>query len=53
MIFFLEQSEYASELTEVAGVRVLVHSQEKMPFPEDEGLSVSPARLTYVGINLV
>ena len=53
MTFNLEQDEYLGSIAQEAGVRVVVHSQERMPFPEDEGISVIPGQLTYVGMRLV
>ena len=42
-----------SELTESAGLRVLVHPQTSMPFPLDEGMSVSAGELTYYAVRKV
>ncbi len=53
MIFDIDQSDYIGDLAEAAGVRVVVHPQRSMPFPEDEGISVSPGEMTYVGITQV
>ncbi len=53
MIFDIDQSDYIGALAEAAGVRVVVHPQRSMPFPEDEGISVSPGEMTYVGITQV
>lgn len=49
----IDQDEYLGDIAPEAGVRVVVHSQDRMPFPEDEGVSVIPGQLTYVGIRLV
>ncbi len=53
LIFNIDQDEYVGELAESAGVRVVLHPRHRMPFPEDEGLSISPGELTYVGVKLV
>ena len=50
---YIEQDEYIPELTENAGVRVTIHDQEKMPFPEDDGLLVSADSMTMLGLTLV
>ena len=53
MELFIEQDEYVAELTENAGVRVTIHDQEKMPFPEDDGLLISADHMTMLGLTLV
>ncbi|XP_070580901.1 amiloride-sensitive sodium channel subunit alpha-like [Ptychodera flava] len=50
---YVEQSEYVRSVTESAGVRVLVHPQSIMPFPEDNGFSISPGRESSVGLRKV
>ena len=34
----INQNDYIGELAEGAGVLVVVHPQENMPFPSDEGI---------------
>lgn len=53
MMFNIEQSEYVADLSEKAGVRVLIHHVGEMPFPEDRGIDILPGRLTSVGIRKV
>ena len=53
LIFNIDQDDYVGDLAEAAGVRVVVHPQEFMPFPEDEGISIGPGFMTSVGIKLV
>ena len=50
---FVEQEEYIRELSNAAGIRILVHNDTRMPFPEDEGFSVAPGVKTSIGIKLV
>ena len=38
---------------EEAGVRVVVHAPDMMPFPEDEGLSVSPGQMSLIAVRKV
>ena len=52
-MFNVNQSEYIGSLAESAGVTVVVHPQEKMPFPEDEGVAISPGLHSFVGVNMV
>ena len=53
LTFNLDQDDYSADLAHTAGVRVVVHPQERMPFPEDEGISAPPGQMTYIGIRLV
>ena len=53
LTFNLDQDDYVTDLAPTAGVRVVVHPQERMPFPEDEGLSAPPGVMTYVGVRMV
>ena len=50
MVLNINQDEYIEKFGQAAGVRVLVHSQAKMPFPEDEGLLARTGQLTSVSI---
>ena len=51
--FNIQQDEYVGDIAQEAGVRVVVHSRDRMPFPEDEGVSVIPGQMTYIGMRLV
>ena len=53
LIFNVDQDEYMGTIAPNAGVRVVVHPQYRMPFPEDEGISILPGQVTYVGVRLV
>ena len=53
LLFNTDQDQYVGDLTEGAGIRVVVHNQTDMPFPEDESITVSPGTLTYIGAKLV
>lgn len=50
---YLEQNEYIPGLTVAAGIRVVIHDQSYYPFPEDKGFSVSPGKLTFIGLEKV
>ncbi|ESO09376.1 hypothetical protein HELRODRAFT_168357 [Helobdella robusta] len=52
IIFNVEQDEYIGEVTQYAGLRVVVHDPKKMPFPDDEGILVPPNALTHIGVQL-
>ncbi|ESO09374.1 hypothetical protein HELRODRAFT_168355 [Helobdella robusta] len=51
--FNVEQDEYIGEITQYAGLRVVVHHPRNMPFPDDEGILLAPNALTHIGIQLV
>ena len=36
-----------------AGVSVVIHPQGIMPFPDDEGISISPGELTHISLTQV
>ena len=38
---------------QAAGVRVVVHDQVKMPFPEEEGVLAQPGFMTSIGVQKV
>ncbi|XP_068128932.1 amiloride-sensitive sodium channel subunit beta-like [Hyperolius riggenbachi] len=50
MELFIEQNEYISSLSSAAGLRVVLHGQGKMPFPEDEGVNVPPGQESDIGV---
>ena len=49
----IDQDEYTDKMGEEAGARVVLHPQERMPFPEDEGILAKPGLLTSVGVRKV
>jgi len=50
---YLEHSEYVGDLANDAGIRLVVHNQSIMPFPEDEGVSLSPGARSSVALSMV
>ena len=53
VILNINQDEYISTGNDAAGARIVIHSQDKMPYPEDEGLLVKPGMLTSVHVSQV
>ena len=53
VILNVHQKEYLPELADTAGIRLLVHEKDRMPFPEDEGITVSPGHSTSIGLRKV
>lgn len=50
---FINQQEYIPSLSQEAGVRVLLTPQRSIPFPVDEGFTVSPGFATSIGVRKV
>ncbi|OAF69755.1 Amiloride-sensitive sodium channel subunit gamma [Intoshia linei] len=48
LILFIDQLQYTPSLVTSAGARVVTHPQNIMPFPADEGYSVSPGKTTNI-----
>lgn len=52
LLVYINQAEYIKDVAETAGVRVTIHDQTEMPFPEDRGISTSPGTLSSIGMRL-
>ncbi|XP_066274107.1 amiloride-sensitive sodium channel subunit alpha-like [Branchiostoma lanceolatum] len=52
LILYIEQEDYIPTITEKAGVRVVIHSNDVFPFPESEGFDAPPGFLTSAGLRL-
>ena len=50
---YIEQDEYIAGLSDGAGIRVVLHNNTYMPFPEDNGVSIMPGTKTSIGIRKV
>ena len=53
MLLNIEQWEYVGEITQSAGVRVLIHGHKEMPFPDEAGVSIEPGKSTEIGVQRV
>ena len=53
MDLFINQAEYIPSLSQEAGVRILLTPQRSIPFPVDEGFTVSPGFATSIGLRQV
>lgn len=53
MVMNANQDEYVQGTGGTAGIALLVHPQRYMPFPEDEGIIISPGQSTTVGLSKV
>ncbi|KAF6027318.1 hypothetical protein EB796_014358 [Bugula neritina] len=45
--------EYIKFLTEEAGIKVVVHDQRAMPFPNHDGLSTSPGQVNNIAVKMI
>jgi len=50
LIANIQQEQYVAEVGTTAGLIVLVHPQNLMPFPEDRGKLVSPGYQTEIAV---
>ena len=50
---FIEQDEYIKQLSEEAGVKVVIVDSNKHPFPFQEGVAVSPGAATAIALRKV
>lgn len=53
VILNIKQDEYITTGNEAAGARLVIHSQDAMPYPEDAGLLIKPGMLTSVHVSRV
>ncbi|XP_059164363.1 degenerin mec-4-like [Physella acuta] len=53
LTIFLETHEYIPGISNGMGIQLLVHDQETVPFPDEEGIAISPGTNTFVGIKQV
>jgi len=50
MTINVQQYEYVKQAGDTAGIVAVILPQYRMPFPEDDGIMVSPGHATSVGI---
>lgn len=53
MIINIGQGNYVKDAGDTAGIRMVVHTGTRMPFPEDEGITISPGHSTSIGLQKV
>ena len=46
----VQQYEYVTQAGDTAGIVVGILPQYQMPFPEDDGIMISPGHATSIGI---
>jgi len=49
----INQNEYITQAGDTAGAVVVIRPQNQMPFPEDDGIIVSPGHATSIAITQV
>ncbi|KAL5010552.1 hypothetical protein ScPMuIL_012857 [Solemya velum] len=50
---YIEHNDYIASLANDAGIRIEIHNQTHMPFPEDYGYSLFPGARNSIGISMV
>ena len=53
LILNANQDDYLSELGQTAGIRIVIHEQNKMPFPDENGITAIPGSMTILAIKQV
>lgn len=53
MMFYLESDEYLQGLTADKGLHVVIHPQQSVPFPEDDGIAVPSGENTFIALKMV
>jgi len=53
MTININQHEYIKQAGDTAGAIVVIRPQNQMPFPEDDGIIVSPGHATSIAITQV
>jgi len=53
MTININQNEYIPQAGDTAGAVVVIRPQNEMPFPEDDGIIVSPGHATSIAITQV
>ncbi|XP_033104401.1 amiloride-sensitive sodium channel subunit gamma-like, partial [Anneissia japonica] len=46
----IKQNDYIEDIQPAAGLKIVVHDQTEMPFPEDQGVTVTPGTETSIAI---
>ena len=53
MELYIEQDEYIPSLTDGAGIKLLIHDRDKIPFPRKTGVLLTPHTITSISIRKV
>jgi len=53
MIVNIDQKDYIPNIGDTSGIRVVVHPQRQMSFPEDDGVTISPGYFSSIAIRKV
>lgn len=53
MILQVEKFEQAENFLDGSGVRLVIHEPGTLPFPEEEGFTLSPGYETSIGMKMV
>ena len=53
MIVNIDQDNYSESIGDTSGLRIVIHHQKQMPFPEDCGITINPGEVTSISIKQV
>ena len=53
MIFYTQNEEFLSGISEGYGMRLQIHEQGTFPMPDQEGIFISSSFETHIGLRLV
>ena len=53
LLLYVEQEEYIPSLSPSAGIRLVIHRQDEVAFPQQDGTLISPGYKTQIKLNLV
>ena len=53
MIFYTQNEEFLSGISEGYGMRLQIHEQRTFPMPDQEGIFISSSFETHIGLRLV
>ncbi|XP_029186299.2 amiloride-sensitive sodium channel subunit alpha-like [Acropora millepora] len=47
---FIHTDQYTPQLSHASGARIVIHDQDELPFPDEEGINAHPGISTSVGV---
>ena len=53
MDFYIEQEEFDPLIVPWAGIKVVLHNPNELPFPEDEGFFAGPGAISSISVQKV
>ena len=50
---FIDSDQYIPQLSHASGARIVIHDQDELAFPDEEGINALPGISTSVGVRKV